>query len=187
VKAVVVEVDELISRISADYKIQGKVEEPFSFNIYASNTDEGKSTTGINGQFVFLHILIDCLLQLKFTPIDKDELINCFRNAYQGNHSQLSNLDEFDKDYSSDKALWWYTRPSFFFESLNKALRTQNIHMMFLFRGFIADIYHQLQNNQAKTRLQVYRSQRMSSDELNDLKQNIGQLISINSFFFHQY
>ena len=35
----------------------------------------------------------------------------------------------------------------------------------------------------SKSPLRVYRSQMMSSDELDDLKQHIGQFISINSFF----
>ena len=55
--------------------------------------------------------------------------------------------------------------------------------MIFLFREFITDIYHQLQSNQTKSPLRVYRSQLMSSDELNSLKQHNGQLISVNSFF----
>ncbi|CAF0776970.1 unnamed protein product [Adineta steineri] len=183
VKPVVVDLDELVSQITADHKIQKKIEEPLSINIFTTNVSAGKSTTGVNGQFVFSQILVDCLLQLKCTGTDENELIHCCYNEYKGNHSKLNNLREFEDAYLPDKVLWWYTRESFFYKILNAALRTQNIHMIFLFRAYICDIYCQLQKYQSERRLQVYRSQLMSIDELNSLKQNIGQFISVNSFF----
>ena len=83
---------------------------------------------------------------------------------------ELVFVREFEKDYRSDKALWWYTRDSFLYRMLNKALRVQNIDLLFLLRFVIGDIYQQLK-------------QVMSIDELNTLRQSIDNLISINSFF----
>ncbi len=183
VKAVVVEVDELITRISEDHKIQKKVEEPLSINTFTTSSGAGQSTTGVNGQFVFSQVLIDCLLRLKPTQIDKNELIDCCKNEYKKNDIELNNLREFEQDYLPNKVLWWYTRESFFYKILNAALRTQNIHIIFLFREFISDIHRQLQKYQSENTLQVYRSQLMSIDEVDNLKQHIGQFISVNSFF----
>ncbi|CAF1595707.1 unnamed protein product [Rotaria magnacalcarata] len=180
VKAVVTELSELITRIKADHKIQKIVEEPLSINIFMTG---GTSTTGVNGQFIFSQILIDCLLRLKTNKADKKELIDHCKQQYQGNTAELSNLREFREDYSPEKALWWYTRESFFYKTLNAALRNQNIHIIFLFRGFISDIHRQLEANQADDTLRVYRSQMMSSDELETLRQSCDQFISINSFF----
>jgi hypothetical protein len=81
IKGVFVDPVELVSQITTDHKIQKKVEEPLSINIFTTNVNGGKSTTGVNGQFVFSQILIDCLLRLKSTEIDKDELINCCQNS----------------------------------------------------------------------------------------------------------
>ncbi|CAM4930260.1 unnamed protein product [Rotaria socialis] len=178
VKAVVVELDELISRIKADYKIQKMVEEPLSINFFTGN-----STAGIDGQFIFYQVLIDCLLRLKSTEKDKEELIHRCKKQYEGNSMELSNVNDFKTTYSSSKALWWYTRESFFYKTLNAALRTQDIHLIFLFRAFISDIQRQLNDESAKQRLHVYRSQMISSDELKTLKKSCGQLISVNSFF----
>ncbi|CAF4509853.1 unnamed protein product [Rotaria sp. Silwood2] len=183
IKAVVVELDELVSRIKADYKIQKSVEEPFSINTFTIGSGAGTSTTGVNGQFVFSQVLIDCLLRLKYTSTDKKELIDFCQQQYESNRNELSNLREFDQDYSSKKVLWWYTRESFFYKILNAALRKQNIHLIFLFRKFIHDIYRQLKRDQAQHRLRVYRSQRISSDELITLRQCRDQFISVNSFF----
>ncbi|CAF5160798.1 unnamed protein product, partial [Rotaria sp. Silwood1] len=76
IKAVVVELDELVVQIKADHKIQKMVEEPLSINIFTTSTDAGKSTMGINGQFVFSQVLIDCLLRLKSNQTDTKELID---------------------------------------------------------------------------------------------------------------
>ena len=180
---VITELDDLISRITAAHKIQEKVDEPLSINIFTTNTTGGKSTTGLNGQFVFSQIFIDCLLRLKYTPIDKSEFLDLCKTEYAGNHCELNNIREFEEHYSSNKVLWWYTKESFFYKTLNAALRTQDTHMIYLFRDFISDIYRQLQYHQVKHVRRVYRSQMMSADELGDLKQYIGQFISINSFF----
>ena len=182
-KGVVVKTDELISRIQEDHKNEKKVQEPLSINVFITKAGANKSTTGVNGQFVFSQVLIDCLLRLKSTDIDKNELIDCCQIEYQGNEIELNNLREFQAKYSSDKALWWYTRESFFYKILNAALRTQNIHMIFLFRAFIGDMSRQLQKKQANHPLRVYRSQLMSTEEIRNLKQHINQLISVNSFF----
>ena len=177
-KAVVVELDELISRIKADHKIQKKLEEPLSINFFA-----GTSTAGVDGQFVFFQVLIDCLLRLRSSPTDRKELIDSCKKHYEDNHTELSNIHDFRKNYSPDNALWWYTRESFFYKILNGALRSQNIHMIFLFRSIISDIHQQLKNDRIKGRTRVYRCQMISRDELQSLKQGRGQYISINSFF----
>ena len=183
VKCVIADPDGLVSRIADDHKIQKKVEEPLSLNIFRSSIDASKSTTGLNGQFVFSQLLIDCLLRLKSNPIDKTELIDLLKSEYEGNPNELKNVLEFEEGYLPDKVLWLYTKESFFYKTLNAALRTQNIHTLFLYREFIADMHRQLQHDQVNHPLQVYRSQLISGDELENLKKNIGQFISINSFF----
>jgi tetratricopeptide (TPR) repeat protein len=178
VRAVITERDELISRVKRDHKIQMKVAEPLSITMF--NT--GKSIAGVDGQFVFSQALIDCLLRMKSNQTDRNELITYCKNEYKDKPVELCHIHQLEHDYSPNKALWWYTRESFFYRTLNAALRTQNIHMIFLYRSYIADICHQLQQYQYKERIQVYRCQLMSTDELEYLKQYIGQFISMNSF-----
>jgi hypothetical protein len=95
-----VELDELISRIKVDHKVLKKVEEPLSINIFTTSGGAGKSTAGVNGQFVFSQVLIDCLLRLKTNPTDKNELITLCKNEYNGNNDERNNLREFEQDYS---------------------------------------------------------------------------------------
>lgn len=178
IKAVIVDIDELISRIQADHKVQVKMDEPLSIDIF-----NGKSTGEIDGEFVFTQVLIDCLLRIQSIKKDKAELISRCQQEYQGNPDELANIREFQEGYSPEKAVWWYTRESFFYKTLNTALRTQNIHMMYLYRSFIYDIFRKLTHCQAQDPLLVYRAQVMSSAELNILKESSGKLISVKSFF----
>ncbi|CAF3998576.1 unnamed protein product [Rotaria sordida] len=183
IKDVVVDLDGLITRIKADHKTQRKVEEPLAINIFTTSFGKGKSTSGVNGKFVFSQVFIDCLLRLKSTETDKIELIDRCKQQYEGNSTELKNISEFEKTYSPDKVLWWYSRESFFYNTLNAVLRNEKSHMIFLFRSFISDIYHQLKKYQITQQLQVYRCQMISSDELETLKQSMGQFVSVNSFF----
>ena len=159
-----------------------KDEQALLINIFSTTESAGKSTTGLNGQFVYFQLLIDCLLRMKSSEQDTTELISICRQEYQGNISYLNQLHEFQYDYSSNKVLWWYTRDSFFYKVLNKALRVQNIEILFLFRSYVSDIYHQLQYYQLKTPMRIYRSQLMAKEEIDSLKKNVGQFISVNSF-----
>ena len=179
-KAVVAELSELISQIEADCKaVEGIGKDSLAINYF--NTKE--QSTSMNGQFIFSQVLIDCLLQLKSTEADTNELIQHCKEKYKGNVVELQNIDKFQKEYSPKKALWWYTIESFFYKTLNAALRTQDIHLMFLFRSYISDIHRQLKSCQVQHPLRVFRSQILSKYELKILQKCVGQLISVNSFF----
>ena len=183
VKAVLDDLDNLVARITEDHNIQKKVDEPLPIDIFTTSASAGQSTMSVNGQFVFAQVLIDCLLRLKSNQADKAELLSCCRSEFKDNRMEQANLDAFEKDYTPEKALRWYTKDTFFYRSVNAALRKQNIHMIFLFRDFIADIQQQMQKHQSNKVLEVYRGQLMTSEELERLKQSIGKLISINSLF----
>ncbi|CAF3312626.1 unnamed protein product [Rotaria sp. Silwood2] len=159
------------------------MEEPLSVNVFDTIVGTGKSISGINGQFIFAQVIMDCLLRLKYTQTDKAELIDRCKAQYEGNIEELNNVLEFEKYYSSDKALLWYTRETFLYKTVNAALRKQDIHMIFLFREFISDIIHQSKCCPIKHPLRAYRGQRMSIDELKALKKMCSHFISVNSFF----
>ncbi|CAF1243350.1 unnamed protein product, partial [Rotaria sordida] len=180
--AVTVKLDDLISQIKQDKKTRTKVEEPLSFNVYSIHENIDQSTTELNGHFVHSLLLIDVLLRMKTIQQDKEQFISLCNNQYEGNLAQLAMIHEFDEQYTSEKALWWYSRDSFLYKILNKALRTQNIDILFLFRFVIADIYQQLKQNQCQSFVQVYRGQVMFKEEVETLKISIGKFVSINSF-----
>jgi tetratricopeptide (TPR) repeat protein len=149
-----------------------------SINIFTTDS----SITGVNSRFIFAQVLLDCLLRLKSTQADRKELINHFKQQYHGGSVELSNVHKFSEDYKSEEALWWYTRESFFYKTLDTALRNQNIHIIFLLRKCIGDIQHQLKDHQVKHPLRVYRGQMIFNDDLETLKNCQSQFVSVNSF-----
>ncbi|CAF1984767.1 unnamed protein product [Rotaria magnacalcarata] len=183
VKGVFVTIDEIIREIQAHHIYRGKLDEPMSMNTYNANIDENLSTTELNGRFIHFLLLIDVLIRVKFNESDKQKLIKRCSEEYNGNDPQISIIREFESDYVARKALWWYTRDSFLYNMLNKALRTQNTELLFLLRFLIRDIYRQLKTNQCQEKIRAYRYQPMSQDELKTLQRTIGHFISINSFF----
>ncbi|CAF1411315.1 unnamed protein product, partial [Adineta ricciae] len=181
VKGVNKELKLLVEQIIANHcdRINGNL----SLNVFnASTRNQEQSTSSLNGQFIHCHLLIDCLLNMIPKSTDKDQLIDLCRKYYKDNPTELAIVNEFQRNYVADRALWWYTRESFLYRLLNKALRTQDIDFLFLFRFFIRDLENQLKQLQSPTKLRVYRGQVISNDELEALKTSIGQFISMNSF-----
>ena len=72
--------------------------------------------------------------------------------------------------------------PIILYRLLNKALRIQNIDILYLFRFLIRDIGKQLEENKCQSLVHVYRGQIMSNDEIQLLKESVGKMISMNSF-----
>jgi len=184
IKSVIVELNDLIHVIKQDQKSRIKLEEPLSISIFKNSTNKtDQSTTGLNGDFIHSLLLIDVLIRMKSIESDKQHLIQLCKKEYRTNNKQLVLVHEFEKYYRADKALWWYTRNSFLYRMLNKALRVQNIDLLFLLRFVISDIYQQLKQYQCESSICVFRGQVISIDELNTLRQSIHNFISINSFF----
>lgn len=174
----------LVEQVLAAHAVRNrnKVDEALSINVFNPACEKEKSTTGLNGDFVHSQLLTACLLSMMPQVTDKDELIRLSKEFYQGNAGELSIIHEFEKDYVPDRALWWYTRESFLYRLLNKALRIRDIDLLYLFRFFIHDIHEQLKQLQYPDPIRVFRGQLMSNDELQTLKSSIGQFISMNSF-----
>ncbi|CAF3648668.1 unnamed protein product [Rotaria socialis] len=185
IKGVVIDLNSLLKQIQLDQskRIENKVDEPLAINISNLNHFIDKSTKELNGEFLHSQLLIDCLLRMKPNVTDKNELINLCQKFYQNNPKELSLVREFERNYSSNQAIWWYTRDSFVYRLLNKALRVQNIDLLFRFRFFIRDIELQLKQYQCSSLVRTYRGQLMSTDELDQLKMSLGEYISVNSFF----
>ncbi|CAF1058051.1 unnamed protein product [Adineta ricciae] len=184
IKNVVVQPKDLIAEIGAYGKPPPAEHiEPLLFSVSAEENGSEQSTTDLNGHFVHSLLLIDVLIRMKSIETDKQELIKRCRQQYEDDGIELDNIRRFERKYVPTDALTWYTEESFLYKMLNKALRTQDIDLLFLFRFAIGDIYRQLKSHQCQSPVHVYRGQLMSKTELETLKKSANQLISINSFF----
>ncbi|CAF4547023.1 unnamed protein product, partial [Rotaria sp. Silwood2] len=176
VKAVCNNLDELIKIIRTDQKSRVRVEEPIAMKIF------DRSSTEMNGDFLHFQLLIDVLLKMKPNEQDKRELYELCKKQYKDNEGEWQLVKEFYEKYQAKKAVWWYTRECFVHRVLNKALRVQDVDVLFLFRTVIRDILEQLRAHQCERRITVFRGQIISRDELTQLHKSVGNIISMNSF-----
>ncbi|CAF4891223.1 unnamed protein product [Rotaria sp. Silwood1] len=148
--------------------------------------EQDRSHTDINGNFIFIQTFIETLIRMSEKALSsKHELIELCHDNYKNSKCNMKIIDEFYNNYSVEISLWWYTRESLFYRILNKSLREQNIAIMYKFRFLIVDLYRQLKELQEKNVLtfdKTFRFQLMSKEELEQLKNSIGQHVSMNSF-----
>jgi hypothetical protein len=120
---------------------------------------------------------------MKPSEMDETDLISLCKAYYKGNESELKLIRQFQQTYSSEKAIRWYTNECFLYKLLNKALRTEDINIIFLFQFFIHDLHQQTTEYQCQYPIRVYRSQHLGDDEINSLKESVGCFISVNGFY----
>ena len=178
--------DELVAQIEYDHsrRVHIRIDQPLSISIFQENKSENfDGNSSINSQLIYSQLLINSLLQMKIFVQDKNEFVQYCRNYYRQNEECLATIDEFEKDYSPLKSLWWLTRNCFLSRILDKALRRENYYLLFLMRFFLQDIYRQIIQNKSSKTIRVYRSQLFSTNDLQILRNSPGKLLSINSFF----
>lgn len=180
-RGVIVLLNELISRIQSDQTVRSrkKIDEPFPMDF----NEFEQSTNDLSGQFLHSELLLNCLLRMQSNSSDKNQLISLCEKYYQGNDVELSVVKEFEKFYSPDRALWWYTRETFLYRLMNRAFRVMDIDLLYLMRFFIRDLEKQLQQRKYQKPIHLYRGQSMSRDEVELLRNSIGKYIAMNSYF----
>ncbi|CAF2520409.1 unnamed protein product [Rotaria sp. Silwood2] len=183
IKLITTDLDDLIHQIEKDHVKTKKVEEQFGITFLERDSVADRSSFGLNGQYLQFQLLMDSLLRIQATEEDKKELISICKTKYKDNKKELDNVHEFKNNYKPDKALWWYTRESFLYRMLNKALRVQDTELLYLLRFFIFDLCKAIEKHRCSTPICTYRSQSISEDEFRGLSNSIGKLISMSSFF----
>jgi tetratricopeptide (TPR) repeat protein len=111
----------------------------------------------------------------------RKEMLDKCRSYYSGNQSELAVIDEFERNYNAENAFRWYTKPCFLFRLLNKALRTEDIEVLYTFRYFIMDLSASLKvARDENTIKRVYRGGIMSRDEVEHY--SIGTVVANSGF-----
>jgi hypothetical protein len=130
----------------------------------------------------------EILQHIHHTNVAKDELIALYRESYANNQRILNDIEEFEKDYTSDRVINWYTRDSFFYRTLNRTLRTQNFNNVFKLRLILNDLVTRLRDVQSVSHhlidypLLVYRGSKLAIEEIYKMDSNVGSSIVVNSF-----
>jgi hypothetical protein len=118
----------------------------------------------------------------------KQEMLDNCRLYYRGNKKAMEDIGEFERTYTSDQAIQWYTANSFLYKLINKALRTEDTDALYTYRFYIIDLCACLAE-QSKllydftSNIHVYRGAKVPQKERQRLCESIGHLISVNGYF----
>ncbi|CAF3979898.1 unnamed protein product, partial [Rotaria sordida] len=157
-----------------------------------SNTVKQQETEFMYGQ-LFRNILIS-------QESTQEEMIEYCRQKYADNKSYLNMIDEFKDYYNKCNAINWYTRDTFLYRLINKALRDQDVDTLYSIRYFITDLHYQIVNKYAQQYSMaitfnnvtasileiktVYRGQLMIHEEFDKkIRYNTGGFFLVSSFF----
>jgi hypothetical protein len=111
----------LIDSIKQNVEILQRHLNAFSFY----NEHYEKATRDISkesAEFLWFQLFKDVLLQMPRSEKAKQELIDFSREYYHGNQKEHKNITEFEMSYEMDKSIYWYTKDSFLYKLVNKAL-----------------------------------------------------------------
>lgn len=169
------------------------------FAIYDSKKQKtNRNLSRESGSFVWLQLVKAAIERMAYhlqndeeLLIAKHEFLTKCRAYYRTNANEMKNIKEFEETYDRNDAIYWYTRDSFVYKLINKALRTEDIQALYTYRYYIVDLCVRLAENvnairdesMATTELTLYRGMIQSPEEIQRLRVSVGQLISINSFF----
>ncbi|CAF0856129.1 unnamed protein product [Adineta steineri] len=157
-----------------------------TFSLFDQKQKSLKDLSQESASFLLHQMLIYILKQMPQDKLSKKQLLDMCRDYYKNNKQELKKIEEFKNTYTRDKAIEWYTDECFLYKLLNKALRTEDIELLFTFRFFIIDLCSVIeQENQLlknKGTLTLYRGTQIPNEELEKIKENIGKTISTNGF-----
>ena len=140
--------------------------------------------------FMYTQILKEILLTIDFNEQNFNDFLTFCRNEFKGKTKELKHVDEIQKDYRNQTPIWWYTRETFLYKILNKALRLMNIDIILQISFFVCDLHKQIAalhaeqftEHTSSNSFVVYRGQGMSQADFDQMKQNKGGLLAFNNF-----
>jgi tetratricopeptide (TPR) repeat protein len=157
-----------------------------TFCLFDQKQKELKDLSKESASFLLNQMLIYVLRQMPQDEQSKKEMLNIYHDYYQNNKYELEKIKEFEENYNREKAIEWYTNECFLYRLLNKALRTDDIELLYTFRFFIIDLCAAIEDKshylKDKGTLILYRGTKIPMEKLQKLKENIGKIISINGF-----
>ncbi|CAF3773994.1 unnamed protein product, partial [Rotaria sordida] len=143
----------------------------------------------LDQSYMYTQLLKEILLEMNHDYTSKTKLVEFCREKYTDNILQLNLIDEFNQEYNNTLAIPWYTKESFLYATLNRALREQDIETIMKMGFFLHDLHQRIvdiYNEQSKTRddnkFMVYRGQGMTPDDIEKIQTSQGGLLSFNTF-----
>ncbi|CAF4108678.1 unnamed protein product [Adineta steineri] len=138
--------------------------------------------------FMYTQLFKEIFMEIKFDKQHIKDLTTYCYEQYAKNDHELKVIQDFERDYRQDRAIWWYTCEYFLYAMLNRALRTLEVNIIIKMGFFVHDLHRnieQLHLEQSSEYVQpfiVYRGQGMSKRDFSKMMKTRGGLFSFNNF-----
>lgn len=86
-------------------KVQSKRRELFEEPLPITIAE--RTSTGIDGSFLYLQLFLSILLQMDAKSTEKSELLHYCYDEYKNNTKELRWVNKFEQEYRPDEALRW--------------------------------------------------------------------------------
>ncbi|CAF3225635.1 unnamed protein product [Rotaria socialis] len=183
---VYVDLDDLCQSIKKQVDLVNKQIQTFSF--FDQKEKSTKDLSKESASFLWFQLFNYVIARLPRNQQAKQQMIDICKDYYRGNKREMRAIEEFEETYRPEVAINWYSKESFVYKLINKALRTEDIDLLYKFRFFIGDLSKNLQQAHEKLLsskekiVNVYRGVQLGKAEFEKLKQNQGKLISTNGY-----
>lgn len=182
-----------ISQINENLKqiVQQCEQNATSISFMSTNNDTSSTNSDhFNPTFMYTQIFKEILLKIEFNNEHREEFFEYCKKVYAENEIELYNVKIFQKKYHPNAPIWLYTKESFLYKMLNRALRLLDVGIIIKLGFFIVDLHRQIEelhheqfnNKNVDQILTVYRGQGMSTADFEQMKNLKGGLLSFNNF-----
>ena len=160
-----------------------------TFSMFDRHQKSTKDLSQQSGEFLWLQLFHYVIIRLPRQQQAKQQMIDVCRQYYRGNNKELELIDEFERDYHPEDAIRWYSKQSFVYKMVNKALRSEDLDQLQTFRFFIGDLSQSLAREHQKilssdeTRFTLYRGATIDTEEFEKLQASQQLVISTNGYF----
>ncbi|CAF1418187.1 unnamed protein product [Adineta steineri] len=154
--------------------------------------NEMASTENLNQlepTFMYTQLFKEILLDMEYSDAAIKDLAVCCREVFSGNTIELQIINEFERDYNPQQAIWWYTRECFTYKMLNQALRLMDADIIINMGFFLRDVHQQIKqlheqqvSSYGRKPFIVYRGQGLMKTDFEKLQKAKSGLISFNNF-----
>ncbi|CAF1499198.1 unnamed protein product [Rotaria magnacalcarata] len=176
--------EELLEQILRDKIYFENIEDAGGIKIL-SNQDQNEILNLEKTSFLWYQLFLELLLSSSYiqSPTSSTALLQIILRYHANNENFLNLIKEFEKTYDKEDAIQWLINNTPLERFLTKALREQNISMLFYLRFFLMDIHSQLITHQLES-AHVYRKQFMSSTNIAQIQNNRNDYLVFNGFLF---
>ncbi|UJR06742.1 hypothetical protein I4U23_011031 [Adineta vaga] len=182
IKGVFTDMNPICLRLKKD--VQQTNNDLTSISIVSKSTTVNLDT--LDPLFMYSKLIKEIILETKYDKKVPEEFIVFCRELYADNSDVEKDIEVFKGTYSSRKSIEWYTRESFIYPMLNRALRTLDIEIIDQMGFYIRDLLEQIKQiyleTNPKSLFIVWRGQGISIEDFKKLQASQGGLLTFNNF-----